>query len=98
MRSWRIFTAAALANVVLMVAADDMARRMLHAVSTVAFTVAALATARAGPVRVPSPARRHSPTASETRAVPPVFSLGSWKNVRRTPCSQIHPCRSRRWR
>lgn len=43
MRSWHVFTAAALANVALMVAADDMASRMLHAVSTVAFTVAALA-------------------------------------------------------
>ncbi|WP_188116153.1 hypothetical protein [Salinispora cortesiana] len=43
MRSWHVFTAAALANVVLMVAADT-ASRVLHAVSAIAFTVAALAT------------------------------------------------------
>ncbi|MCN0152573.1 hypothetical protein [Salinispora arenicola] len=44
MRSWHVFTAAALANVALMVAADGTASRMLHAVSAIAFTVAALAT------------------------------------------------------
>lgn len=51
MRFWHVFTAAALANVVLMVATDGTASRVLHTVSTVAFTIAALATrpSRPGP-------------------------------------------------
>lgn len=51
MRFWHVFTAAALADLVLMVAADDTASRALHAIATVAFTVAALATrpTRSGP-------------------------------------------------
>ncbi|MEV1156929.1 hypothetical protein AB0J27_16190 [Micromonospora chokoriensis] len=43
-RIWHLFNALALANLVLMFAADDTASRVLHAVAVVAFAVATIAT------------------------------------------------------
>ncbi|MFD6752695.1 hypothetical protein [Micromonospora gifhornensis] len=43
-RVWHLFNLLALANLVLMVTADDTAGRVLHAIGTVAFAVAAMAT------------------------------------------------------
>ncbi|MFG1658087.1 hypothetical protein ACGFIY_16320 [Micromonospora chersina] len=49
---WHVFNALTLANVVLMVAADDTASRVLHGAATVAFAVATIAT------RPPRPDKR----------------------------------------
>ena len=52
MRIWHVFNALALANVVLVLTADDTTSRVLHAVSAVAFAITTIAT------RPPRPGRR----------------------------------------
>ncbi|MFI6331988.1 hypothetical protein ACIBBG_27225 [Micromonospora chersina] len=52
MRIWHVFNTLTLANVVLMFTADNTASRVLHAVATVAFAVATMAT------RPPRPGKR----------------------------------------
>ncbi|WP_307816921.1 hypothetical protein [Micromonospora fiedleri] len=51
-RVWHLFNLLALANLVLLFTADDTAARVLHAIGTAAFAVAAMA------ARPPRPARR----------------------------------------